>query len=201
MAVSVPTVPPLSMIAIGASTGGTEAISTLMAGLRPPLPGIVIVQHIPAMFSRLFAERLDSECFLHVKEAEEGETILPNTVYIAPGGKHMRVGRMGQRYWLSCRPGPPVHSVCPSVDVLFDSVAECVGRHALGVILTGMGKDGAEGLLAMRKAGAHTIGQDPRSCVVYGMPHAAMAAGAVEWQLPLSEIAPEILRLVRLSRK
>ena len=185
----------INLIAIGASTGGTEAISHVLFGLRPPLPGIVIVQHIPPMFSRLFAERLNAECPFNVKEAASGDVVLPNHVYIAPGGKHMTVKRLGSQYLLECKPGPPVHSVCPSVDVLFDSVAAEAGHRALGVILTGMGRDGADGLLTMRQHGSHTIGQDEASATVYGMPKAAFDIGAVEQQLPLASIPAAIQRL------
>lgn len=185
----------INLIAIGASTGGTEALSALLTKLHPPLPGIVIVQHIPPMFSKLFAERLNSECSLTVKEAVSGDVVMPNHVYIAPGGKHMTIQPMGSRYMLECKPGPPVHSVCPSVDILFDSVAEVAGNKAIGIILTGMGRDGADGLLHMRQQGAPTIGQDAASSTVYGMPKAAFDAGAVEHQLPLSCIPHEIMKI------
>lgn len=185
----------ITLIAIGASTGGTEALSTLLTKLRPPLPGIVIVQHIPPMFSKLFADRLNSECSLTVKEAVSGDVVIPNHVYIAPGGKHMTVLPMGSRYMLECKPGPPLHSVCPSVDILFDSVAEVAGSKAMGIILTGMGCDGADGLLHMRQQGSPTIGQDAASSTVYGMPKAAYEAGAVERQLPLNCIPHEIMKI------
>ena len=185
----------IKLIAIGSSTGGTEAISEVLKGLRPPLPGIVIVQHIPPVFSRLLAERLDAECKLRVKEGESGDRVCPNTVYIAPGGKHMTIARSGDEMTLTCAPGPKVHSCCPSVDVLFDSVAKQIGDDAMGVILTGMGRDGADGLLSMRRQGSPTIGQDEASCVVYGMPRAAWEAGAVEQQFPLDQIASAITRI------
>lgn len=188
---------PIELIAIGSSTGGTEALSTILTRLRPPLPGIVIVQHIPPMFSRLLSERLDNECALTVKEAATGDIVLPDHVYIAPGSKHMTLKRYGSQLILHCNPGPPVHSVCPSVDVLFDSVAHEVGRNACGVLLTGMGKDGAEGLLHMRQQGAHTIGQDEATSTVYGMPKAAFEQGAVETQLPLSAIPAAITNIAR----
>ena len=187
----------IKLIAIGSSTGGTEAISAVMKKLQPPLPGIVIVQHIPPTFSRLLAERLDNECKLHVKEGESGEKVVPNTVYIAPGGKHMTISRAGGEMVLTCAPGPKVHSCCPSVDVLFDSVAKQIGSDAMGVILTGMGKDGASGLLSMRKQGSPTIGQDEATCVVYGMPRAAWEAGAVQQQFPLDQIASAITKIAR----
>ncbi|SHK26036.1 two-component system, chemotaxis family, response regulator CheB [Selenomonas ruminantium] len=187
----------IDLIAIGASTGGTEALSAIITRLEPPLPGIVIVQHIPPMFSRLFSERLNTESSLTVKEAVSGDIVLPNHVYIAPGAKHMTLSRMGTRYMLECKPGPPVHSVCPSVDVLFDSVADVAGNHAMGIILTGIGKDGAAGLLKMRNLGSPTIGQDAASSTVYGMPKAAFELGAVQQQLPLLSIPHAIYKIVR----
>ena len=186
---------PLDLIAIGASTGGTDALAEVLHHLSPPLPPIVIVQHIPSYFSRLFAIRLDAECSLTIEEGADGEIALPNHAYIAPGGQHMTVEREGTHYVLRCAPGPKVHSVCPSVDVLFDSVAQEAGGAVLGVILTGMGRDGADGLLRMRKLGAETLGQDERTCVVYGMPRAAYECGAVAHQLPLQHIAPAILKI------
>ena len=187
----------INLIAMGASTGGTEALSKVIQGLRPPLPGIVIVQHIPPMFSKLFADRLNHESKFTVKEAVSGDVVMPNHIYIAPGGKHMTVKRMGSQYMLECKPGPPVHSVCPSVDVLFDSVAAEAGSRAMGVILTGMGRDGADGLLNMRQQGSHTLGQDAATATVYGMPKAAYEAGAVEQQLPLNTIPLAILKLAQ----
>ncbi|SDP16678.1 chemotaxis protein CheB [Selenomonas ruminantium] len=187
----------IDLIAIGASTGGTEALSAIITKLEPPLPGIVIVQHIPPMFSKLFSERLNTESRLTVKEAVSGDVVLPNHVYIAPGAKHMTISRMGTRYMLECKPGPPVHSVCPSVDVLFDSVADVAGNHAMGIILTGIGKDGAAGLLKMRQLGSPTIGQDAASSTVYGMPKAAFEMGAVQQQLPLLSIPDAICKIAR----
>ncbi len=188
---------PVELIAIGSSTGGTEALSVVLHSLKPPLPPIVIVQHIPAMFSRLLAKRLDEECMLSIKEGASGDIVQRDNVYIAPGGKHMTVSRMGNKLVLDCSPGAPVHSCCPSVDVLFDTVANHVGDKALGVILTGMGRDGADGLSHMREMGAYTFGQDEASCVVYGMPKAAYEQGAVCEQLPLSHIAAAITRIAR----
>ena len=187
----------IQLIAIGSSTGGTEALSAILTQLRPPLPGIVIVQHIPPMFSRLLAERLNTECVLAIKEGATGDIVRPGHVYIAPGNKHMTVHRQGSLLVLDCRPGEPVHSCCPSVDVLFDSVASEVGSHALGVILTGMGKDGAAGLLRMRKQGSPTLGQDEASSIVYGMPKAAYDCGAVERQLPLASMPAAITQIAR----
>lgn len=186
----------ISFIAIGASTGGTVALSKVIADLKPPLPPILVVQHIPANFSRLFAERLNDESTLAVKEAKDGDRVERNHVYIAPGGLHMRLVSTANGYRLACAPGKPVNSVCPSVDVLFDSVADLVGNESLGVILTGIGRDGADGLLKMRKAGAATLGQDKKTCVVYGMPKSAWEAGAVQKQLPLESIAGAIMAIV-----
>jgi two-component system chemotaxis response regulator CheB len=188
---------PIELIAMGASTGGTEALSAILTRLRPPLPGIVVVQHIPPMFSRLLSERLDNECILSVKEAATGDIIEPNHVYIAPGSKHMTISKYGSQMVLHCNPGPPVHSVCPSVDILFDSVAREIRDKAIGVLLTGMGKDGADGLLHMREQGSHTLGQDESTSTVYGMPKAAFELGAVEKQLPLSDIPAAITMLAR----
>lgn len=182
----------IDLIAIGASTGGTEALSKVLKSLVPPLPPIVIVQHIPPMFSKLFADRLHSECHLSVKEAENGDKLQPNWVYVAPGDKQMRVKKLGGIMQLDVNYGPKVNGHCPSVDVLFDSVAEQIGNAALGVILTGMGADGANGLLKMRQQGAATLGQDEASCVVYGMPRAAYERGAVQKQLPLAGMASMI---------
>jgi len=187
----------IQLIAIGSSTGGTEALSAILTQLRPPLPGIVIVQHIPPMFSRLLAERLNTECALTVKEGMTGDIVRPSHVYIAPGNNHMTVHRQGSLLVLDCRPGKPVHSCCPSVDVLFESVASEVGCHALGVILTGMGKDGAAGLLRMREQGSPTLGQDEASSIVYGMPKAAYDCGAVERQLPLSAMPAAITQIAQ----
>ena len=180
---------PVRLIAIGASTGGTEALAVVLKALQPPLPPIVIVQHIPPMFSKLFSDRLNNECHLRVKEAENGDKLEPNWVYVAPGDKQMRVKSFGNVMTLEVQSGPKVNGHCPSVDVLFDSVAEKIGDGAMGVILTGMGEDGARGLLKMRQQGAITLGQDEASCVVYGMPRAAYEKGAVTRQLPLGAMS------------
>ena len=185
----------ISIIAIGASTGGTVALTKVITALRAPLPPIVVVQHIPANFSRLFAERLNEESSLTVKEAEDGDRLEQNHVYIAPGGLHMRLVSTITGLKIECAPGKPVNSVCPAVDVLFETVAELVGDEALGVILTGMGRDGADGLLKMKKAGAVTLGQDERTCVVYGMPKAAWDIGAVQRQMPIDAIAGSIMAI------
>jgi len=180
------------LIAIGASTGGTEATSQILKDLGTDLPGIVIVQHMPPKFTRLYAERLNETCAMAVKEAADGDEIVPGRALIAPGGLHMTVVRGKGGTIAECRPGDKVNGHCPSVDVLFESVAKLKSVDALGIILTGMGSDGAKGLLAMRKAGAETIGQDQKTCVVYGMPAVAANIGAVQFQLPLGDIARRI---------
>jgi len=185
------------LVAIGSSTGGVEALRDIILALPADSPPIVITQHIPPKFSASFAERLNSLAAVRVKEASDGERIMAGHVYIAPGDRHLAVRRSGAQLIAQCYDGPLVSGHKPSVSVLFNSVAETCGAKAVGVILTGMGRDGADGLLAMRKAGAATIGEDESSCVVYGMPKAAFDLGAVEKQLPLSHIAEEILRLCR----
>lgn len=187
----------VQLIAIGASTGGTEALSAILKALQPPLPPIVIVQHIPPMFSKLFADRLNNECHISVKEAENGDKLESNCAYVAPGDKQMMVKKFGDMMQLDVNYGPKVNGHCPSVDVLFNSVAERIGDRAMGVILTGMGEDGARGLLKMREAGSVTLGQDEASCVVYGMPRAAYDKGAVVQQLPLSGMASMITNVAR----
>jgi two-component system chemotaxis response regulator CheB len=176
------------IIAIGASTGGTEAVFHILKCLPVNIPGVVIVQHIPPVFSRMFAERMDTSTQLTVKEAKNGDHVKNGCVYIAPGDMHMKIKRIGSRYKIECFDGEKVNGHRPSVDVLFDSVAKNAGPNALGIILTGMGYDGAKGLLNMRKAGAYTIGQDESSCVVYGMPKVAYNIGAVEKQSTLRQI-------------
>ncbi len=185
-------VQPDRIIGIGASTGGTEAIYRLLQDLPDSIPGIVIVQHIPPVFSGLFAQRLNDQTHFRVKEAENGDPVEPGTVLIAPGNKHMRVIKAGRRYKVELSDGPKVNGHCPSVDVLFSSIAQQCGRNAVGVILTGMGRDGASGLLAMRNQGAYTLGQDESSSVVYGMPKIAYEIGAVAKQVPLPEMAKAI---------
>ncbi|WP_407397586.1 chemotaxis-specific protein-glutamate methyltransferase CheB [Anaerovibrio sp.] len=184
-------VPPrkVELIAIGASTGGTEALSKILRDLKPPLPPIVIVQHIPPMFSKLFSDRLDKECVIHVKEAEDGDKLESNSAYVAPGNKQMRVKSVGGLMSLDVNPGPKYGGHCPAVNVLFKSVAENVGDRAMGVILTGMGEDGAEYMVKMREAGCVTLGQDEASSVVYGMPRVAFEKGAVMQQVPLNGMA------------
>ena len=185
----------VKVIAIGASTGGTVAFANLLTSMEPPLPGIVVVQHIPPVFSEMFAKRLNTITPFEVKEAQSGDRILPGTVLIAPGSQHMQVKKSGVDYFVNCFAGEKVNGHCPSVDVLFQSVAS-LGVQAIGVILTGMGYDGAKGLLQMRKAGAKTIGQDEKSCVVYGMPKAAFNIGAVEMELSLNKIGEKICSFV-----
>lgn len=180
------------MIAIGASTGGTEAIFSVLQRLPSYVPGIVIVQHIPPVFSRMFADRLHQSTLLKVKEAQTGDYVEQGQVLIAPGDMHMRIKKFGGRYKVECFHGTKVNGHCPSVDVLFDSVAKEAGNQAVGIILTGMGYDGARGLLSMRRKGARTIGQDEKSSVVYGMPKAAFEIGAVEKQASLTSI-PQVL--------
>ena len=178
------------IVAIGASTGGTEAIANVIKDFGTDIPGVVIVQHMPPGFTAMYANRLNNQCRVTVKEAKSGDAVLPGQVLIAPGGDaHMQLVKVNGKYQVVCRNGPKVNGHCPSVDVLFDSVAKVAGKRALGIILTGMGGDGAKGLLAMRRAGARTIGQDEDSCVVYGMPKVAYEIGAVEYQETLNNIA------------
>jgi two-component system chemotaxis response regulator CheB len=182
-----------TIIAIGASTGGTEAIATVLRAFPKETPGIVVVQHIPPQFSRAFADRLDQMCQIDVKEAEDGDTLRDGLALIAPGDFHMLLRRNGGRYYVSVKSGPRVCYQRPSVDVLFSSVAESAGADAVGALLTGMGNDGAQGLLKMRHAGARTIAQDEATCVVYGMPREAVELGAAAQVLPLPTIAEAML--------
>ena len=183
------------IIAIGASTGGTEAIYNILRLLTPSVPGIVIVQHIPHVFSRMFAERLNSQTSLKVKEAVSGDYVDTGRVLIAPGDQHMRVKKVAKRYQVECFHGDKVNGHCPSVDVLFESVAKEAGRNAVGILLTGMGYDGAKGLLNIRRKGGRTIGQDKDSSVVYGMPKVAFDIGAVEMQTALENIPQALSQL------
>jgi len=185
------------VIAVGASTGGTEAIKDLLLALPADTPGMVVTQHIPAAFSAPFARRMDGVAAMTVREASDGEPILPGHVYIAPGDRHLRVARSGARYLCRLDDGPRVNRHKPSVDVLFHSVAENVGPNAIGVILTGMGDDGARGLRAMHDAGAYTIAQDEKTSVVWGMPGEAVAHGGVDEVLPLGEIPTRLLQRLR----
>lgn len=181
------------LIAVGSSTGGTKALEQILPVLPHNIPGMVIVQHMPPVFTKSFAERLDTVCNVNVKEAENGDWIQPGQVLLAPGNYHLLVRKKGARYYTRIKQGPPIHHHRPSVDVLFNSVAQAAGVNATGVILTGMGKDGAKGLLKMKEKGAHTIGQNEVTCVVYGMPKAAKEMEAVEQMLPLSKIADAIV--------
>jgi two-component system chemotaxis response regulator CheB len=181
------------VVVIGASTGGTEALKTLLEALPSDCPGIVIVQHMPELFTRAFAKRLDSLCSITVKEAESNDTVLRGQALIAPGNHHTLIKRSGARYYVDIKDGPLVCRHRPSVDVLFRSAARYVGQNAVGVILTGMGDDGARGMLEMKQAGAMTIAQDEASCVVFGMPKEAIKYGAVSKILPLQAVAGAIL--------
>jgi two-component system chemotaxis response regulator CheB len=184
------------IIAIGASTGGTEAIKTVLMGMPANAPGIVVVQHMPAKFTTSFAERLNELCKISVKEARDGDSVVNGTALIAPGNYHMLLKRSGARYYVQVKTGPMVHHQRPAVDVLFNSVAMYAGSNAVGVILTGMGADGARGLLKMREAGAGTVAQDEKSCVVFGMPKEAIKAGAVDKVVPLQLITKTTLTMV-----
>ncbi|AGX86449.1 protein-glutamate methylesterase/protein-glutamine glutaminase [Candidatus Symbiobacter mobilis] len=182
------------VIAIGTSTGGTQALEVVLVDLPRVTPGIVIVQHMPEKFTAAFAERLNGLCQIEVKEAQNNDRVINSRALIAPGGKHMVLRRTGAQYYVEVLNGPLVNRHRPSVDVLFRSVAKCAGPNALGIIMTGMGDDGAVGLLEMRKAGAQTLGQDEASCVVYGMPKEAVKRGGVERSVPLQQISREIMQ-------
>lgn len=185
------------IVAIGASTGGTEAILDVVKEFGTDIPGVVVVQHMPPGFTEMYARRLNDQCRIQVKEAQTGDVVRPGSMLIAPGGdRHMRLVKVNGIYQVECKAGPRVNGHCPSVDVLFDSVAKVAGASAVGIILTGMGGDGAKGLLAMRKAGARTIGQDESTCVVYGMPKVAYDLGAVQHQEKLGDIAKRTYALL-----
>ncbi|ESZ85890.1 MAG: chemotaxis protein [Blastomonas sp. CACIA14H2] len=181
------------VVCIGASTGGTEALREVLMDLPANSPGIVIVQHMPENFTRAFAKRLDGLCNVSVKEAQDGDTVMRGHVLIAPGGKHTLLERQGARYLVSVREGPLVSRHRPSVDVLFRSAARSAGSNAVGIIMTGMGDDGARGLLEMQQCGARTFAQDEASCIVFGMPKEAIARGAADKVIPLGAIARELL--------
>lgn len=185
-----------TIIAMGASTGGTEAMAKVIRGMKKDIPGVVMVQHMPEGFTQMYAQRLDHEGEVNVKEAKTGDVVKAGQVLLAPGDKQMRVVKVNGVYQVECRYGPKVSGHCPSVDVLFESVAKVAGKDAIGVLMTGMGSDGAKGLLEMKRAGARTIGQDEESCVVYGMPRVAYEIGAVNWQVPLDQIAQKIYYLL-----
>lgn len=181
------------LIIIGASTGGTEAIKDFLVQLPPDSPGVLITQHMPEGFTRSFANRLDKLCRIAVKEAEGGERVLPGHAFLAPGHSHLLLARSGANYVTRLDQGPPVNRHRPSVDVLFNSAAQAAGKNAVGVILTGMGKDGAAGMLAMKQAGAYNLAQDEATCVVFGMPKEAIAVGATHEVAPLLELPARVM--------
>ncbi len=196
-----PTRPPVSglhalavnkPVLIGSSTGGTQAIESVLLRLPGDAPGIAIVQHMPEKFTAMYAQRLDSLCAMNVREAKDGDRLERGVVLIAPGGRHMQLKKNGGQYHVAVADGPPVNRHKPSVDVLFRSAAECAGRDALAIILTGMGDDGARGMKAMHERGARTIAQDEQSCVVFGMPKEAIAMGGVDEVMPLARVAGAI---------
>jgi two-component system chemotaxis response regulator CheB len=182
------------ILVIGASTGGTEALREVLTRLPANSPAVVIAQHMPEGFTKSFASRLDGLCQIRVKEAEQGDKILPGHAYVAPGHSHLLLSRNGTGYCCELSRADPVNRHRPSVDVLFRSAAKSAGKQAIGIILTGMGKDGALGLKEMHDAGAHTIAQDEQSCVVFGMPKEAIAQGAVDEIVPLQAIAQRIMQ-------
>jgi two-component system, chemotaxis family, protein-glutamate methylesterase/glutaminase len=187
------------IIFIGASTGGTEATRELLQGLPADAPAVMVTQHMPPGFTKSYATRLDSLCRVRVSEAVDGERVLPGHVYIAPGGMHLSVARSGSNYTARVQPGEPVNRHMPSVEVLFESAARVVGRNALGVMLTGMGGDGARAMRTMRDAGSWNVAQDEASCVVFGMPREAIAHGAAHEVLPLKQIAPRLMEWLRAN--
>jgi two-component system chemotaxis response regulator CheB len=182
------------VVVVGASTGGTEALRSFLESLPHDAPGTVIVQHMPQHFTAAFARRLDGICRVSVKEAESGDTVLPGSALIAPGNRHLLLKRSGARYYVEIKDGPLVCRHRPSVDVLFRAAARYAGKNAVGVLMTGMGDDGARGLLELKLAGALTIAQDESTCVVFGMPREAIRMGAVDMELSLEKIAPAVLR-------
>jgi two-component system chemotaxis response regulator CheB len=181
------------VIVVGASTGGTEALKTFLAALPPDCPAILVTQHMPEAFTRAFAARLNGLCAIAVKEAEHGERLLPGHAYVAPGNRHLLLSRSGANYTATLSDGPPVSRHRPSVDVMFRSAANCAGANCLGVIMTGMGDDGAAGMLELHQVGAHTMAQDEESCVVFGMPKEAIARGGVDQVVPLDELASRLI--------
>jgi len=182
------------VVAIGASTGGTKAIEAVLREMPGTLPGTVIVQHMPENFTKSFADRLNEVCEMEVREAKDGDRVVPGVALIAPGNHHMVLKRSGAQYLVRLKDGPRVHYQRPAVDVLFQTVAKVAGKNAVGTILTGMGADGAKGLLAMHKAGAHTIAQDEASSIVFGMPKEAIKLGAADKVLPLYDVSGAIIR-------
>ena len=182
------------IIAIGASTGGTEATLKILKKLPKTFPPILIIQHMPPVFTKMYADRLTKICKMEVREAIDGDRIMQGFAFIAPGDKHMRLKKDEKGYYVSCKKGEKVSGHCPSADVLFDSVAETAGKKSVGIILTGMGRDGASGLLNMKKAGAFTIGQDEKTSVVYGMPMVAYNIGAVAVQAAIEDISDILIK-------
>ena len=187
------------LIAMGASTGGTEALKEVLVRMPQNSPGMVIVQHMPPLFTTAFAERLNRLCSVEVREAKDGDSVLTGQALIAPGNFHMLMRRSGSRYYVNIKDGPMVHHQRPAVDILFNSVAQYAGANAIGVILTGMGADGAQGMLRMKEGGAKTIAQDEASCVVFGMPKEAIRLGAVDRVVPLELIPQEIIHFINNS--
>ncbi|MDB5294042.1 MAG: Response regulator receiver modulated CheB methylesterase [Phycisphaerales bacterium] len=188
------------VIALGASTGGVQALTTVLTALPPSAPGVVVVQHMPEKFTASFARRLNETCRVEVREAVDGDAVIPGRVLIAPGGFHTLLRRSGARYHVQVRDGPDVHHQKPSVEMLFESVAKYAGANAVGGILTGMGADGAAGLLSMRRAGARTLAQDEATCVVFGMPGEAVKCGAAEAVVPIQDVAATLLRMAAERR-
>jgi two-component system chemotaxis response regulator CheB len=186
------------VIAMGASTGGTVALEHILSRMPVDAPGIVIAQHMPAMFTKQFAARMNQISEMDVREAVDGDSVIPGVALIAPGNYHMLLKRSGARYYVAVKSGPMVHRQRPAVEVLFRSVARAAGTNAVGVLLTGMGEDGAQGMLEMRQAGAFTIAQDEASCVVFGMPRAAIELGAADRVVGLDRISDEVLRVATL---
>jgi two-component system, chemotaxis family, protein-glutamate methylesterase/glutaminase len=184
------------IIAIGASTGGTEALKVVLTAMPPNAPGILVVQHMPAKFTTSFAERLNDLCAITVKEAEDGDSLVNGTALLAPGNYHMLLRRSGARYYVQVKQGPLVHHQRPSVDVLFHSVADFAGGNAVGIILTGMGADGAKGLLKMKETGARTVAQDEKSCIVFGMPKEAIKLDAADKIVPLDRVSETALQMI-----
>lgn len=189
--------PTRTLIAIGASTGGTEALREALTQLSPDTPGIIVVQHMPAGFTKKFAERLNEQCLMAVQEAKTGDQVERGKILIAPGAFQTTVVRSGEKYFVECKKGKKVSGHMPSVDVLFQSIARTIGANAIGIVLTGMGYDGADGLLAMKKAGARTMAQDKATSIVYGMPKEAYERGGADLQVPIQKIAGKIEAFVR----
>jgi two-component system chemotaxis response regulator CheB len=189
------------IILLGASTGGTEALKAFLVDMPPDCPGILITQHMPETFTKTFAKRLDSLCMIAVKEAEHGERILPGHAYLAPGNRHLLLKKSGANYMTELSDGPPVSRHRPSVDVLFRSAANCAGKNAVGIIMTGMGDDGAAGMLEMYQSGAYTLAQDEQSCVVFGMPKEAIARGGVNEIAPLHDLSRRLCQWLMAQGK